>query len=92
MTERMAMAEVDLAERAAAIAVSARARVESDRERNRRDMPEATRLMDELTATFGKPQWCRWTEAGRTVEWGKPLQYSYAVQASVGPKRKERKR
>lgn len=76
---------IELAERAAAIAVSARARVESDRERNRRDMPEATRLMDELIAVFGKPQWCRWEEGKRTVEWGKPVQYSYAVQASVHP-------
>lgn len=80
------------ADRAAAIAVTARARVESDRERNRREMPEATRLMDSLTAVFGKPQWFRWTEGGRTVEWGKPVEYTRAVQASVGPKRKERKR
>lgn len=77
------------AARAAAIAISARARVESDRERNRREMPEATRLMDELTAVFGKPQWFRWTE-GRTVEWGTQIAYSYAVQASAShtkPKR-----
>lgn len=81
----------ELADRAAAIAAHARAQVEPTRQRNRRDMPEATRIMDELTAVFGKPQWCRWTE-GRTVEWGTPVAYTYAVQASVGPKRKERKR
>lgn len=81
-----------LADRAAAIAVTARARVESDRERNRREMPEATRLMDSLMAVFGKPQWFRWTEGGRTVEWGTPSAYNWTVQASVGPKRKERKR
>lgn len=74
------------AARALAIAARARESAEPTRERNRREMPEATRLMDELTAVFGKPQHMRWTEAGRTVEWGKPLQYSYAVQASVGPK------
>lgn len=75
-----------------AIAAHAREIAEPTRERNRREMPEATRLMDSLTAVFGKPQWFRWTEGGRTVEWGTPVPYSYAVQAGVGPKRKERKR
>jgi hypothetical protein len=83
---------VDLADRAATIASLARVSLRSDRERNRREMPEATRIMDELTAVFGKPKWFRWTEGGRTVEWGTPVVHSYAVQASVGPKRKERKR
>lgn len=80
------------ADRAAAIAAQARARAEPERQRNRRDMPESTRIIDELAATFGKPQYIRLTEAGRTVEWGTPLAYSYAVQASTGPKPKGRKR
>jgi hypothetical protein len=82
----------DPAARALAIAARARESAEPTRERNRREMPEATRLMDEYTAVFGKPQWFRWAEGGRTVEWGTPVAYSYAVQASAGPKRKERKR
>lgn len=78
----------DYLARVAARAADLRQQVESDRERNRREMPEATRIMDDLTAVFGKPQWFRWTEGGRTVEWGTPVEYSRAVQAGVGPKGK----
>ena len=83
---------MSVADRAAAIAVTARARVESDRERNRREMPAATAWLDEMRATFGNLPAGRVTEGGRTVTWGVMPAYSYAVQASVGPKRKERKR
>ena len=73
----------DLLDRVALIRDGARARVESDRERNRRTMPVCAALMDELTAAFGRPQWLRLTESGRTVEHGRPLAYTYAVQASA---------
>lgn len=76
-------ASPDLLDRVALIRDGARARVESDRERNRREMPACAALMDELTAAFGKPQWLRLTEGGRTVEHGRPLAYTVAVQASA---------
>lgn len=82
----------DYLARVAARAAGLRQQVESDRERNRRDMPEATRIMDMLDAGFGKPQWCRWTEGGRTVEWGKPIAYTVAVPASASPLPKLRRR
>ena len=80
------------AERAAEIAATARAARAPAVERNRREMPEATSWLDQMRATFGNLPAGTVTEGGRTVSWGTALTYSYAVQASVGPKRKERKR
>jgi hypothetical protein len=47
---------------------------EERREQNRRDMPETTRVIDELRAAFGPDciERMRFTEGGRTVEWRKP--------------------
>jgi hypothetical protein len=81
---------IDLSARVLAIRDGARARAESDRERNRREMPETARILDDVRATFGIPQWMRFTEAGRTVEHGSALDYSRAVQASTHIKRGKR--
>lgn len=60
----------DLAQRASAIAQSARTRVVSERERNRQNMPEATRIVDEIRSVFGPPVYLRFVENGYTVAWG----------------------
>jgi hypothetical protein len=82
----------ELVHRTQAIAAAARACSGGEKERNRREMPEITAWIDGLTAVFGKPVAGVVTEGGRTVRWGKMPEYSYAVQASAGPKRKERKK
>jgi hypothetical protein len=79
-------------ERAAAIAAKARERAAPARERNRRAMPEIAAWLDGITAVFGKPVAGVVTEGGRTVRWGTPVAYSYAVQASAHPKPTKRKR
>lgn len=40
------------------------------RERNRRDMPETARILDELRAIFGQPAYLLVYENGRVVEHG----------------------
>ena len=56
-------------ERAKRIAETARANSGSEREKNRREMPETARILDELRSVFGKPSSFRFQEAGRVVEW-----------------------
>jgi hypothetical protein len=58
------------AERAAHMAVLARKREASDKVRNREQMPESSKHIDQFTRIFGKLPAGRVTENGRTVTWG----------------------
>jgi hypothetical protein len=62
-----------LAERALAIAAAARESAPAKRARNRAEMPETAAIVDDLRKAFGEAaiKWARFTESGRTVEWGK---------------------
>lgn len=88
-----------LADRAAAIAVAARARDTSDRERIQLENAALFAWRQQFVDTFGAvPTYMTEFATGRT--WGKTAEQrakaegglGIAVQASVGPKRKERKR
>jgi hypothetical protein len=43
----------------------------TERERNRQQMPETTRVLDTFTAVFGKPAYINVRESGRVVEAGR---------------------
>lgn len=66
-----------LAARASRIAVEARANLETERERNRREMPGVAALMDEWRGLSefcrlnpNAISWGRFVENGKTLEWG----------------------
>ena len=90
---------LDLADRAAAIAISARARDTSDRERIQRENAALFAWRQTFLDTFGAvPSYMTEFSTGRT--WGKTAEQrardagglGVAVQASVGPKPRKGKR
>jgi hypothetical protein len=64
---------VSLSARASAIAAAARESLPARREKNRAEMPETAAIVDDLRKAFGTAaiKWARFTESGRTVEWGR---------------------
>ena len=68
------MNDLSPAERAAAMALQARADAVARRIRNRLEMPGTAALVDAFTDVFGKLPAGRFTENGRTVEWGRQLE------------------
>ena len=58
-------------ERLLARGLSAPAKLADERARNRLDMPIMSAIVDDLTAHFGKLQYGRVTEGGKTLCWGR---------------------
>lgn len=60
-----------LQQRLLARGLSAPAKLADERARNRQDMPIMSAIVDDLTAHFGKLQYGKVTEGGRTIVWGR---------------------
>lgn len=71
----------DAVARAAAIAAKAKVREHDNRTRNRRDMPNTAAFVDAFRI-FGRLPYGRFSEAERTVEWGKPPPQGVVVVVS----------